>query len=152
MRLRRGPTGIPAGLRQRCAQPENIRRQLGELESSIALEVRDSVDSTNTLVKHLAEQGGREGMVVIAQHQTAGKGRLGRSFYSPKNTQKEARGCISASCCGPKFSAQEALSITTAAAVAVAKRWTKSPGKRGERPRSSGSTTCTTGTARSAAS
>ena len=34
--------------------PENIRRQLGELGSSIALEVRDSVDSTNTLVKHLA--------------------------------------------------------------------------------------------------
>ena len=106
--------------------PENIRRQLGELESSIALEVRDSVDSTNTLVKHLAEQGGREGMVVIAQHQTAGKGRLGRSFYSPKGT-----GLYLSILLRPKFSAQEALSITTAAAVAVAEAVDQVTGKEG---------------------
>ena len=106
--------------------PENIRRQLGELGSSIALEVRDSVDSTNTLVKHLAEQGGREGMVVIAQHQTAGKGRLGRSFYSPKGT-----GLYLSILLRPKFSAQEALSITTAAAVAVAEAVDQVTGKEG---------------------
>ena len=84
------------------------------------------MDSTNTLVKHLAEQGGREGMVVIAQHQTAGKGRLGRSFYSPKGT-----GLYLSILLRPKFSAQEALSITTAAAVAVAEAVDQVTGKEG---------------------
>ena len=71
--------------------------------------------STNTLLKEIAEQGGREGMVIVAQEQTAGKGRLGRSFYSPKGT-----GLYLSILLRPSFSAQEALSITTAAAVAAA--------------------------------
>ena len=65
---------------------ENIRRQLGPAARDAAIEVRDRVTSTNTLLKEIAEQGGREGMVIVAQEQTAGKGRLGRSFYSPKGT------------------------------------------------------------------
>ena len=94
---------------------ENIRRQLGPAARDAAIEVRDRVTSTNTLLKEIAEQGGREGMVIVAQEQTAGKGRLGRSFYSPKGT-----GLYLSILLRPSFSAQEALSITTAAAVAVA--------------------------------
>lgn len=94
----------------------NIRRRLEPQAAMAAIEVRDTVTSTNTVLKALAEQGGREGMVVIAQKQTMGKGRLGRSFYSPKGG-----GLYMSVLLRPRFSAEEALSITTAAAVAVAK-------------------------------
>lgn len=42
-----------------------------------------TVDSTNTYAKKLAQQGAPEGTVVIADHQTGGRGRMGRSFSSP---------------------------------------------------------------------
>lgn len=43
----------------------------------------DTVDSTNLYLKKLASHGAADGTVVIARQQTAGRGRLGRSFYSP---------------------------------------------------------------------
>ena len=43
----------------------------------------DTVDSTNTLAKKLAAEGAPHGTVVLASRQTAGRGRLGRSFHSP---------------------------------------------------------------------
>ena len=42
----------------------------------------DSIDSTNTYLMSLAAQGAAEGLVVIADQQTAGRGRRGRSFQS----------------------------------------------------------------------
>lgn len=47
------------------------------------VQVLDSVDSTNNLAKTLAAQGAPAGTVVIADCQTGGRGRLGRSFLSP---------------------------------------------------------------------
>ena len=41
------------------------------------------VGSTNDVAAALAERGGPEGLVVIADRQTAGRGRLGRSWASP---------------------------------------------------------------------
>jgi len=46
--------------------------------------VLDTVDSTNTLAKKLAAQGAPHGTVVLADEQTAGRGRLGRNFVSTK--------------------------------------------------------------------
>lgn len=43
----------------------------------------ESTDSTNTQAKLLAAQGAAHGTVLIAEHQTGGRGRLGRSFSSP---------------------------------------------------------------------
>ena len=43
----------------------------------------DTIDSTNTYAKQLARNGAPEGTVVIADHQTGGRGRMGRSFSSP---------------------------------------------------------------------
>ena len=42
----------------------------------------DTVDSTNLVCKRMAAQGAPDGTVVIAERQTAGRGRLGRSFRS----------------------------------------------------------------------
>ena len=41
------------------------------------------VDSTNTYARQLAENGAREGEIVIAEAQTQGRGRLGRRWQSP---------------------------------------------------------------------
>ncbi len=47
------------------------------------LDVHDCVDSTNLIAEELARTGAPEGTLVIADRQTAGRGRLGRSFHSP---------------------------------------------------------------------
>jgi len=44
---------------------------------------RDSIDSTNLLAASLAREGAGEGTIVVAEQQTAGRGRLGRSWVSP---------------------------------------------------------------------
>ena len=44
--------------------------------------VFDTVDSTNLVCKRMAAEGAADGTVVIADGQTAGRGRLGRSFQS----------------------------------------------------------------------
>lgn len=43
----------------------------------------DTIDSTNTQAKLLAKQGAPQGTVLIAGHQTGGRGRMGRVFQSP---------------------------------------------------------------------
>lgn len=43
------------------------------------------IDSTNNCAKNLAAQGAPEGTVVAAEKQTAGRGRSGRTWYSPAN-------------------------------------------------------------------
>lgn len=95
--------------------PQSVRRLLTGPARRCAIDVRESVTSTNTLLKGIAEQGGAEGMVLIAQQQTQGKGRLGRSFFSPKGT-----GIYLSVLLRPRFPAEQSLSITTAAAAAVA--------------------------------
>ena len=46
----------------------------------------DEVDSTNTRARDQARRGAEEGLVVVADHQTAGRGRLDRRWESPPGT------------------------------------------------------------------
>ena len=80
------------------------------------LDVRESVTSTNTIAKELAAKGAKEGTVIIAREQTEGRGRMGRSFYSPNYS-----GIYFTVILRPKLNLEDSLLITTAAAVAVAK-------------------------------
>jgi len=41
------------------------------------------IDSTNKVARHLAEEGTKEGTIVIADEQTKGRGRLNRNWISP---------------------------------------------------------------------
>ena len=44
----------------------------------------EETDSTNRVAKELARQGAPHGTAVLAERQTAGRGRLGRAFFSPE--------------------------------------------------------------------
>ena len=46
--------------------------------------IMDSVDSTNSEVKRRAEEGAQQGLLVISEEQTAGRGRRGRYWESQK--------------------------------------------------------------------
>lgn len=76
----------------------------------------DVLDSTNILGKELAEQGAMEGTVIIAEKQTSGKGRLGRSWYSPAG-----EGLWFSVILRPHIDLAEVAKITLMAAVAVTK-------------------------------
>ncbi|MGC9335317.1 MAG: biotin--[acetyl-CoA-carboxylase] ligase, partial [Anaerolineae bacterium] len=41
------------------------------------------IASTNDVARELAREGAPEGTLVIAEHQTAGRGRLARRWYAP---------------------------------------------------------------------
>jgi BirA family biotin operon repressor/biotin-[acetyl-CoA-carboxylase] ligase len=47
------------------------------------VEVVEEASSTNALVAERAQTGGPEGLVILAEHQTAGRGRLDRSWETP---------------------------------------------------------------------
>ena len=50
------------------------------------VEFLQETDSTNTEARRLAEKGAKDGTLVVAEYQTAGKGRRGRSWTSPSGT------------------------------------------------------------------
>ena len=77
---------------------------------------KETVTSTNTELIEMAKNGAGEGTVLIATEQTAGKGRTGKSFYSPKGS-----GLYLSILLRPDFNPEDALYLTTIAAVATAK-------------------------------
>lgn len=85
-----------------------------KLEKRIYVRVFETVGSTNDELKRLARRGFCEGTVIAAGEQTAGKGRLGRSFCSPKDV-----GLYMSILLRPGVEADDALAITTAAGTAV---------------------------------
>ena len=74
------------------------------------------IDSTNRYLKELAAAGAPEGTVIIADRQSAGRGRLGRSFFSP-----EEKGIYMSILLRPEIALERAVLITSMAAVAVAR-------------------------------
>ena len=92
---------------------EGIRRHLKHQE--LELQVYKTITSTNTVLKALAAEGAPAGLALIAGEQTAGRGRMGRSFYSPADS-----GLYLSLLLRPNVSAVEATRLTACAAVAVA--------------------------------
>ncbi len=74
-------TAIPASFQPLTTQ--NIQRALSTTTFGRTLHVLDEVTSTNSQAATLAQQGTPHGAVVVAETQTAGRGRLGRSWHSP---------------------------------------------------------------------
>lgn len=74
----------------------------------------DSLDSTNTCAKTMAIAGAPHGTAILADHQTAGRGRLGRSFHSPAGV-----GIYMSIILRPDCPPTQLMHLTCAAAVAV---------------------------------
>lgn len=62
--------------------PAAIKRLCGEGRIGHTVVCFESVDSTNTVAARIARKGAREGTVVIGARQTAGRGRMGRCWFS----------------------------------------------------------------------
>lgn len=78
--------------------------------------IHKSTGSTNEDAKALAVCGAVHGTMVLAEEQTAGRGRVGRTFYSPKSA-----GLYISIVLRPDLSLADAVLMTTAAAVAVSR-------------------------------
>ena len=72
------------------------------------------IDSTNTRAKLLARQGAPHGTVLIAGHQTGGRGRMGRTFQSP-----EGMGVYLSVILRPNCKPESLMHLTCAAGVAM---------------------------------
>ena len=84
------------------------------LNQKLNITIFNELDSTNTYLKKLGSQGEKENQLVIALSQTGGRGRMGRSFYSPNGT-----GIYFSLLLYPEFSAEKSLLLTVMAAVSV---------------------------------
>ncbi len=62
---------------------EAIRRRLKTSIVGRHLYLFGEVESTNTVLRHLARSGAAEGTVVLAEGQRQGRGRLGQEWFSP---------------------------------------------------------------------
>lgn len=94
-----------------------------ELQSVISTRVTgknlvflDMVDSTNTRAKQLAEAGAPDGTLVVAETQSAAKGRRGRSWMAPAGT-----GVWFSLLLRPQIEPEHASMMTLVAAMAVEK-------------------------------
>ena len=75
----------------------------------------DETDSTNRVVLDLAKAGEPEGIVVVADHQTAGRGRLGRAWQAPPGASLLVTVLLR-----PLLPVADAHLVTIAAALAAA--------------------------------
>lgn len=93
---------------------EHLREKLKDGRVGSQLLLLDSVDSTNTEAKRQAAQGAAEGLVILSRHQSAGRGRAGRSFHSPTGL-----GLYLSALLRPALPPEAVVSFTAWTAVAV---------------------------------
>lgn len=92
----------------------SILSHLGVHPWAEQLQFLEETSSTNTLLKSMGHQGAPHGTVLIADRQTAGRGRLGRSFLSPGGV-----GLYYSALIRPNCPPTELMHLTCAVAVAV---------------------------------
>lgn len=80
------------------------------------IEYYDSLSSTNGRAKEILTEAPAEGSIIIAEEQTGGKGRLGRSWFSPPGT-----GIWLSVILKPQLPPVELPKLTLVAAVALSK-------------------------------
>lgn len=92
---------------------ESLRLSLPPKYRNNQIHIYDTLDSTNIRAKQLALENAPHGTIVMAKQQTAGRGRLGRSFFSPRE------GIYLSIIVRPDFDLTRSVLVTSAAAVAV---------------------------------
>jgi len=94
--------------------PSLLQDELGENEIGRVIVHYFRINSTNTEALYLAQQGAKHGTVVVAEEQTHGRGRLGRTWYSEK-----ASGIYVSVILRPPFSPSAAPILTLMAGLAA---------------------------------
>jgi BirA family transcriptional regulator, biotin operon repressor / biotin---[acetyl-CoA-carboxylase] ligase len=77
---------LPPAAHKQPPIPERIRAGLRTTRLGRSLYFYDRLASTNTTALELAEAGAPDGAVIVADYQTLGRGRMGRSWISPPNS------------------------------------------------------------------
>ena len=85
----------------------------------------ETIDSTNLQAKTMGQLGAPHGTALIAQAQTAGRGRLGRNFHSP-----DGQGIYLSMVLRPQCHATQLMHLTCATAVAMCDAVEKAAGFR----------------------
>lgn len=75
----------------------------------------EEIDSTNLWIKRLAEEGAAHGTLALAEFQSAGRGRLGRSWQAPERSS-----VMMSLLLRPEFEPQYASMLTLVMGLAVA--------------------------------
>ncbi len=96
-------------------QYENIKNFLSQKALQFHIEVHKNVSSTNDIAKEYAKNNRDGQAIIIASSQSAGRGRRGRSFFSPDGT-----GIYMSILLRPDHTPKISTLMTPAAAVAVA--------------------------------
>jgi BirA family biotin operon repressor/biotin-[acetyl-CoA-carboxylase] ligase len=89
-----------------------IRKSLKKNKNRI-IAIYEETESTNLLAKKRFKE---DGAIVLADRQSAGRGRMGRSFFSPRGS-----GLYMSVSLRPNIPAEKTVFITVAAAVAVSR-------------------------------
>lgn len=92
-----------------------IRSLLCDELKNIPITLLPCTESTNEDLKKAARQGAEEFTLIVADRQTMGKGRLGRSFFSPDGT-----GLYMSLLLKPDCTLEESTLLTTLTAAAAA--------------------------------
>jgi BirA family biotin operon repressor/biotin-[acetyl-CoA-carboxylase] ligase len=95
---------------------EGILPHVTERSMADCIHVFKTLESTNLTAKKIALDGAPYNTVVIAEEQTKGRGRMGRSFFSPP-----IGGIYMTFILEPRFDTARSVLITSAASVAVCK-------------------------------
>jgi BirA family biotin operon repressor/biotin-[acetyl-CoA-carboxylase] ligase len=103
-------TGIPDRL-----YPVEILDGLATRVLGREIDYYEDIGSTNEVARERAAKGAGEGLLVVAEEQTGGKGRLGRQWYSPRS-----KGIIFTLLLYPPVNPSRASQITMLAAVSLA--------------------------------
>lgn len=94
---------------------QGIMKYLPSEYQNMNIRVERETESTNAAVREYAEQGMQEGFLLVAGEQTKGRGRYGRTFFSPQGT-----GVYFSLLLRPKgVLAQQGTGLTAMAAVAM---------------------------------
>lgn len=94
--------------------PSLIQMELGDIEIGHKIIHYFRIDSTNDAALALAVEGAAEGTVVVAEEQTAGRGRFGRKWFSEKSS-----GIYASVILRPKLSPADAPALTLMAGLAA---------------------------------
>jgi BirA family transcriptional regulator, biotin operon repressor / biotin---[acetyl-CoA-carboxylase] ligase len=105
--------------------PSLIRPELGENEIGHRMVHYFRADSTNAIAGRMAAEGAPHGTVVVAEEQTAGRGRFGRAWFSEKSS-----GIYASVVLRPPLAPASAPALTLMAGLAVHRALSASSGLR----------------------